>query len=136
MQNLFKFLLVFSVFIFIQCDPEEFFSTTIEVDVPEHESKLAVIAHLTTQDSAHRVFVSNSLGILEPPLYDEIIDATVELYEADDLIMSFGYNEDNRVYEVLNTGQLQAGKTYHLVREHSRWAWHFFVKSNGYLGIG
>ena len=119
MNRVIKILLFISPLVFVQCgDPEDFFTTVVEADIAPHEPKLATIAHFTNLDSAFQVFVSNSLGVIDTQSYAEIQDADVNLYEEDNLIGNFQYNEESRQYELLNTNQLQAGKDYQLEVSH------------------
>jgi hypothetical protein len=50
----------------------EFFNQIVDVDIPEHEPLLAVSAHFQAQDTALTVFVSRSVGILDPVQLDTV----------------------------------------------------------------
>ena len=80
------------------CD-EDSFSSVKTIDFPEHESKLAVTAHLTAKSNTSPIaYVSHSLGIVENKEYEEINEATVELFKDGNLLSTFDYNQDTKKY--------------------------------------
>jgi hypothetical protein len=70
---------------------EDFFEQVVEIDLPEHTPALAVTAIFTDVDTSLTVYVSNSVGILEPDQPAIIENATVELFKNDQLLHSFDY---------------------------------------------
>jgi hypothetical protein len=50
----------------------DFFNQVVEIDIPEHEPSLAVSGHFRAQDSTLTVYVSRSVGILDPVAFDTI----------------------------------------------------------------
>lgn len=50
----------------------DFFNQVVEIDIPEHEPALAVSGHFRAQDSTLTVYVSRSVGILDPVAFDTI----------------------------------------------------------------
>lgn len=79
------------------------FSQVVEIDIPEHEPRLATNLIANSQDSSFRVLVSNSLGILENRDTVALKDARVELF---------------RNGELLETGEYLPG-TYHYILDRS-----------------
>ncbi|MEM9990245.1 MAG: DUF4249 family protein [Bacteroidota bacterium] len=102
MKNIFYGLV--AIVLLMQACSEDAFSTIIEIELPEHESRLAVIARFSNQDSLLRVFVSNSLGVVDTAQYDEISDADVRLLKDGLEVATFQYVPETRYYEVLNAG--------------------------------
>lgn len=50
----------------------DFFNQIVDIDIPEHEPSLAVSGHFRAQDSTLAVYVSRSVGILDPVAFDTI----------------------------------------------------------------
>ncbi|MFZ2901115.1 MAG: DUF4249 domain-containing protein [Saprospiraceae bacterium] len=50
----------------------DFFNQIVDIDIPEHEPVLAVSGHFRAQDSTLTVYVSRSVGILDPVAFDTI----------------------------------------------------------------
>lgn len=99
MKNIFAFLIV--LFSLQAC--EDAFTSILEIDLAEHESQLAVSAHFTPLDTTLRVFVSNSLGILDSNEFDVITDAKVRLLKDGAEIGNFIYVAESGSYETPNT---------------------------------
>ena len=88
MKNLKIYFFVIVLLSIVGCDEDQF-SSVKNIDFPEHESVLAVTAHVQVSlDSfvVPQAFVSHSLGILDQEDYKLITDATVELYEGTNFI--------------------------------------------------
>ena len=71
---------------------DDFFEQVVEVDLPEHEPALAVSANFSDIDTTLAVYVSNSVGVLEPDQPTFIDNATVQLFKDDQLLYNLGYN--------------------------------------------
>ncbi|MEZ5058109.1 MAG: DUF4249 domain-containing protein [Saprospiraceae bacterium] len=98
---------------------EDFFESTVEIDIPEHEPGLAVSAILTKQDTANSVYISKSLGILSPDQYEVISDATVLLDADHNNPVSFIYDANEEEYYANQmAGFLEAGPEYSMIVEH------------------
>ena len=97
--------LVFLLFLLQSCN-EDTFSTVVTVDLPEHNSQLAIAAHFTSEDSLLQVFVSNSLSVIDTQAYDVITDASIRLLKDGVEVGDFKYSADSRYYESLNNGIL------------------------------
>ena len=82
---------------------EDFFETTVAIDVPEHTPALAITADFKAGDSLLAVYVTNSVGILENNNYQPIEDATVEVLKDGQpyaTLPYFGFNEKFYVLEL------------------------------------
>lgn len=71
--------------LFSGCGPDSF-SQVVEVDIPEHESRLALNARVSSLDTGITVLVAHSLGILDTSDYDFPEDATVRLFRDGELL--------------------------------------------------
>ncbi len=78
---------------------EDFFEQVVELDIPEHMPALAVSANFSDIDTNLVVFVSNSVGVLEPDQPAIVENATVELFKNNTLIHSLNYKA-NGLYGV------------------------------------
>ena len=90
-----KFLVLALILVLSSNCSEDFFDQVVEVEVPEHTPSLAVTCFIADSDSVLRVFVSNTLGILDNSSFSEIPDATVELYKDGDLLYTLPYRDEN-----------------------------------------
>ncbi|PHN01285.1 DUF4249 domain-containing protein [Flavilitoribacter nigricans] len=91
------------------------FSQIVEIDIPEHEPKLATLLTATSLDSALNVLVSNSLGILESRDTQPIKDARVSLLRNGHPIAEGIYREGTYYYELFTNAPLgTAAATYRL----------------------
>lgn len=103
MNNLKYYVYILFLISFTSCDEDRFSSTKV-IEFPDHVSKLAVTAHLSTPgfDSSFvqlpAVFVGNSLGIIEDEEYSIFPDASVQLYKDGDLLYDFVYDENDNIY--------------------------------------
>lgn len=71
--------------LFSGCDSGNF-NQVVEVDIPEHESRLALNARASSLDTGITALVANSLGILDTSDYDFPEDATVRLFRDGELL--------------------------------------------------
>lgn len=62
------------------------FSQIVEVDIPEHESRLVLNARVSSLDASLTALVANSLGILDTSGYDFPEDAAVRFFRDGELI--------------------------------------------------
>lgn len=74
-------LIVLIAFLFLQ-SCQDFFTTTIKVDPPEHTEQLAIHGFFTAQDSLLKVSVATTVGLLGDTRDDinQVNDATVEVF--------------------------------------------------------
>ncbi|MCB0557591.1 MAG: DUF4249 domain-containing protein [Lewinellaceae bacterium] len=72
-------ILSFSLFLLAGCDSDRF-SQVVEVEIPEHESRLVLNARFSSLDTGVTALVANSLGILDTSAYDIPEDAAVRLF--------------------------------------------------------
>ncbi|MCB0564433.1 MAG: DUF4249 domain-containing protein [Phaeodactylibacter sp.] len=73
------------LFLFTGCDSDNF-SQIVEVDIPEHESRLVLNARVSSLDTGVTALVANSLGILDTSAYYIPEDATVRLFRDGELL--------------------------------------------------
>ncbi len=66
----YRFFILLSFFALTGCS--DFFNQIVEIEIPEHEPVLAVSGHFRAQDSTLTVYVSRSVGILDPVAFDTI----------------------------------------------------------------
>lgn len=77
-------------FLLVSCG-ENFFDSIVEVEVPAHESNLAITAHLSNIDEVGIVHVTQTVGILDNQEIPTIKDAMVELYNNGTLFQTYNY---------------------------------------------
>jgi hypothetical protein len=95
MNKLYVFLLV--VILFNACR-ESAFEQVVKIDIPEHESRLAINTIMLSMDDSISVLVSNSLGILNDEDFSDIRTAEVTLLKDGLALNPFTYNEDFGYY--------------------------------------
>jgi len=96
----FQYLFYLLLLTFLGCG-ENFFEQVVEVDLPDHEPALAVTANFSDVDTTLVVYVSNSVGVLEPDQPVIVEDATVEFFKNGQLLYDFDYNA-NGLYGVVS----------------------------------
>ncbi|MFK7949443.1 MAG: DUF4249 domain-containing protein [Saprospiraceae bacterium] len=100
-MNKFKLGLIAIAIITVFASCEDMFrGAVLEVELPEHESKLAPYAFFKDTDSTLIVKVGKSVGVLDSINPDIVLDATVELYKNGSLEYTFTYNQDIVAYEI------------------------------------
>ena len=103
--------LIIIVLFSISC--EDFFETTIDLDVPEHESKLAVTS-LVNNGETNAVLVSYSIGGLAEVTGNQLItDAMVTLLY-DDVAIAFSPSENEGIYTADFPVEFMANENYTL----------------------
>lgn len=91
-------ILLMALSLLTGCDSGNF-SQIVEVDIPEHESRLVLNARVSSTDSSITALVANSLGILDTSAYDFPEDATVRLFRDGELLGSdFTFWQDQLKY--------------------------------------
>lgn len=93
MQNIKYIFFTLSSFLLFNCGGENFFDSIVEVEVPPHESNLAITAHLTNLDEVSFVHVTRTVGILDNQDAEPIKDAKVELHSDGQLLQTYEYVE-------------------------------------------
>ena len=76
-----------------------FQGSILEVELPEHQSKLAPYAFFKDSDSVLVVKVGKSVGVLDTINPDNVLNATVELFKNGNLEYTFIYNTTTNAYE-------------------------------------
>lgn len=92
MKNIKYITYILSSFLLLSCG-ENFFDSIVEVDVPAHESNLAITAHLSNLDEVSLVHVTRTVGILDNEDAEPIKDAQVELYSDGQLLQIYQYRQ-------------------------------------------
>jgi len=73
-----KILLFLGVLIFGVSCKKDFFESIVEVEIPAHQTQLAISAHFNeVLDSVYPIFINNSLSILDSKNIQPIFDAKV-----------------------------------------------------------
>ncbi|MCB0662469.1 MAG: DUF4249 domain-containing protein [Saprospiraceae bacterium] len=119
MKNLkYIFLIILGASFLASCDGD-FFETTVPVEIPPHESTLAVSAIFIGQNEVHDVYVSNSLSILSKEDNLSVNDATVTISEAgNETDIPFYLPERLYRLDEGNTPLFEAEKTYTITVSH------------------
>lgn len=98
----------------LSCDPENF-SQVVTIEIPPHESALAIRALFQESDTTLELLVANSLGILDKNDFEIPREAIVQLYEDEQLLQTFNYNPINSKFSAsINEGFGKAGSSYRL----------------------
>jgi hypothetical protein len=118
MKYLIKSLPLLAVsLLLVSCDGD-FFESTVEVDIPPHESSLAVSAIFTLTNQKHEVFVSNSLSILSKEQQEAVSGATIRI-ESSSVEQVFEYDSIGRIYTLENSSLIfQPGEMYTIEVDH------------------
>ncbi len=103
---LFSFLALLLTFC-SSCD-EDAFSTVVDIEIPEHQSALAVSSAIHTQDSVWRVLVSKSEPIVGESTITIIEDATVDILKNGNPFMTLPFNSATNHYEIPLAAPLEA----------------------------
>jgi hypothetical protein len=85
--------------VFASCE-DLFKGAVLDVELPEHESRLAPYAFFKDTDSTLTVMVGKSVGILDTLNPDIVYGATVELYKNGVLEYNFTYVNSVRGYQI------------------------------------
>ncbi|HMQ47909.1 MAG TPA: DUF4249 domain-containing protein [Saprospiraceae bacterium] len=99
---------ILSLLAFSACD-EDSFSQVVEVDIPEHESKLVFNALVNSSDTTISVLLSSSQGILSDPLYSVFANGQVRLLKDGVLVENLSFDADNSLKFITN-GVLELGQ--------------------------
>lgn len=114
MKNKLYIFLAFITVFSMSCDPENF-SQVVTIEIPPHESALAVRAVFQESDTTLQLLVANSLGILDKNDFEIPKEAIVHLYEDEQLLQTFNYNPVNSKFSAsINEGFGKAGSSYRL----------------------
>lgn len=104
---------------------KNFFDSSIDVKVPEHEPQLTVTAHLFANSPNQMIFVNHSRGILDSAEIKPVTNAVVDLYEGNNLLKNFSFlaYEDLEGYGRFTTDSINfiSGKTYTLKVESTQY---------------
>lgn len=91
-------ILATALALFTGCDADNF-GQVVEVDIPEHESRLVLSARISSLDTGVTALVANSLGILDTSAYDFPEDARVRLFRDGRLLGGdFSFSPDKLKY--------------------------------------
>jgi hypothetical protein len=93
MQIKYILSLLVAAMLFNACD-EGNFEQIVEIDIPPHESRLAINALFLSNTDSLPILVSNSLGILDTSEFEDIKNASVRLERSGASVGAFSY--DNR----------------------------------------
>ena len=93
-----KFILFLFGLVLLGTACEDRFEQIVTVEIPDHESRIAVNAIFFNGDEELSVLVSNSIGILDTSKFQDFQTADVQLLKAGQSLGSFVYNGDNGLY--------------------------------------
>ncbi len=115
MKNIYKLLFLFAlVSAFVSC--EDAFTTTREIDIPDHEEKLSVFVRVESNKA--NIFISHSKKIDDDTPYKDFI-ANVSLLEDGAEILNLDYDTQNEIYRRYDTvtidSKIKVDKTYTLI---------------------
>ena len=97
----YKFIIAF-LFLASLVSCQDFFDTSIELDIPAHESKLAITTFISNTDAADKVLVSYSIGGLEEAEGNQLInDATITITNGT-VVETFSITSEDGIYELDN----------------------------------
>lgn len=108
-----KIIPIYFILLFSSCT--DFFEMSVDVDIPEHKSKLAVTAFIGQNSEYQDILVSYSVSGLENTDSEEqlINDATIVLKD-DSSSYTYQISDQNGIYTPAEELNLIAGKTYTL----------------------
>lgn len=116
MKNIFQIAFLISLFTLNACS-EDFFESTVEIEIPEHIPTLAVSGVLTEGYDSIRFLVTTSQSINDLNAPKPLEGANIQLFKDGNLLPAFTSNGD--FFEtILNSSDLEAGSTYRLEVEH------------------
>ncbi len=115
MKNIYKLLFLFAlVSAFVSC--EDAFTTTREIDIPDHKEKLSVFVRV--ENNKANIFISHSKKIDDDTPYKDFI-ANVSLLEDGAEILNLDYDTQNKVHRRYDTvtidSKIKADNTYTLI---------------------
>ncbi len=115
MQNLYKIIL-FSLFVvFIISCSEDFFSTTLEIDPPEHTDQLVTNAFLNIDEGLIEVVVSKTYSVADVDQeFDLVDDAVVILKDDQSLDQRIEYNGEEFGFNYTNDQILSSSNNFDL----------------------
>lgn len=93
-----KFIIFLFGLILLGTACEDRFEQVVKVDIPAHESRLAVNAIFLNGDDQLSVLVSNSIGILDTADFQDFNTANVQLLKDGQSLGDFWYDDDNGYY--------------------------------------
>lgn len=119
---MYRFVFFFSC-LFVLSSCEDFFSTTLEIDPPEHKTQMVMHAVITDVDTLFRVSLGKSVGILDNANRDSFFlkGGAVSLYEGEQKIgdldeievsLVSSFVTDYNFQKGFGTTYVEAGKTY------------------------
>ena len=116
MKNLLKISGLLLIVFFSSCD-EDFFQSTVELEIPEHVSTLAVTGTLTQGTDRARILVTNSRSINDVSPPEVLNGAEVRLFKDENLMPAF--TDNNGYHEILfDPSELTSGSSFRLEVEH------------------
>lgn len=86
------------LFFLVSCDPDSSFEQIAVVDIPDHESLLAISSNIQAGDSVINVLVSKSQEIFTETEFERLTNASVNLYKNDVLFEMIPFDNNYQVY--------------------------------------
>ncbi len=118
MNTLYKLIVLVIVSIVWSSCEEDNFTTVVNIDIPEHENRLAISGNLSSFFDNFLVYVSESQSILEDADSEPKSNAIVKLYEDGVEISELSYQSRNGSYRTPMPANLKPGSSYKLEATH------------------
>ncbi len=120
MKNIFFALLFGTILSLFSCDPESSFEQIADVDIPEHEQRLAISANIESGDEQVTALVATSSQIFENESFN-VADAEVQLLKDGNVIANLAFDiNTSRYIAPLDEAITLEQATYRLEVRHSQ----------------
>jgi len=114
MKNIYQFLSLILFASLTSCG-EDFFQSTVAIELPEHVAQLAVSGSITEGNEDVSFHITSSKSLNDEGELEVYPDATVQLFKDGNLIAEPIFNAASGLHEsTVNATDLQAGNTYRL----------------------
>ncbi len=102
----FKYIIYLILFGFLTGCESGFFDPVVELELPEYDNNLAITTHFSDLDATPLVYLTTTSGILETDSPLSLIDLKVEIFEENELMQIFSYEQT--LIDTAENGQLLA----------------------------
>lgn len=99
--------ILLTAILFASCDGA--LEQVVTLDIPEHESQIAINGHFAQDEFFLNLLVAQSRGILDTANYKSLQDAKVKLFHENNLLFDFEYNDEIDRFYKENTSPLPEG---------------------------
>ncbi len=95
-----QFIIIIVLSIFLHSCSENSFTQVVEIDIPDHEEKLAFSMNIAEGDTLLSTFVSKSLEINADEVFPNFDNAKVQLFKDGEFFKDLVFNPSNENYEI------------------------------------